>query len=93
MLYRFHTFINVHSITVYASGATCGHIVHSRGFFFFYSEAVCFAILLAALQPREIVSVICGGLGMACRFTWDQFTILYNPSIVLRLAGKLGDVS
>ena len=28
----------------------------------------------------------------ACRFTWDQLIILYNPSIVLRLAGKLGDV-
>ena len=24
MLYRLHTFINVHSITVYESGATCG---------------------------------------------------------------------
>ena len=27
------------------------------------------------------------------RFTWDQFIILYSPSIVLRLAGKLGDVN
>ena len=24
-----------------------------------------------------------------CRFTWDEFIILYNPFIIIRLAGKL----